>query len=375
MTNKLSEAGKAAVLIDSQFGSTGKGLYAAYLAARNDFDIASTNASANAGHTTVIGDRSFITFHVPTTAVINTECTAFLNSGAIIDPEVLMREIEEFGLAGRLKIHPHAAVILPEHREAEKQAESSATKIGSTQKGVGAALCDKISRRGNVAKNHELLQQFVDPTFHLGHELDNGARAIVEVPQGFSLGVNSGFYPYTTSREVSVSSALSDAGLHPSQLGKTAMTARTFPIRVGNISDAFGREIGTSGPGYPDQRELSWAEDFPQFQPEVTTVTKRVRRIFEWSDLQWVHAIHTLRPDMVFCNFVNYLNNEDELEALIQRAGALYTCPGSETYSEDGEVINSEVPFTHFGIGPDVADVFERAWSATDAMKQRGLWA
>ena len=46
--------GKASVLVDGQFGSTGKGLLAAYLALQpqNEVDIATTNASANAGHWT-----------------------------------------------------------------------------------------------------------------------------------------------------------------------------------------------------------------------------------------------------------------------------------------------------------------------------------
>lgn len=367
MTKHFAELGKAALLIDGQFGSTGKGLITAYLAQHNKFHIATTNASANAGHTTVIGDRKFVTFHTPTTAVMDPNCIAYLNAGAIIDPEVLAQEIIEFGLQGRLIIHPHAAVIYQHHRDAEREAASSATKIGSTQKGVGAALADKLMRRGNVAKNDPFLSQFIDPSFHLGLEMDeHGAAVIVEVPQGFSLSLNSGFYPYTTSREVTVAQGIADAGLHPGQLGKVMMTARTFPIRVGNIQDEFGREIGNSGGGYPDQPELAW-ENFPGVEPERTTVTKRVRRIFTWSDLQWLHSVQTLKPDFVFLNFVNYLTDRTALAELEARAGRLYLAP-----EDNGDLCR---PFTHYGIGPDVADVFEHGADAAHAMEERGLWA
>jgi len=336
MLAPFTKSHHASVLIDGQFGSTGKGLVAAYLAQMNDCDIATTNASANAGHTTVIGNRKFVCFHTPTFAAINEKAKVYLNAGAIIDPVVLLREIEEFDLAHRLVIHPHAAIITDACREFEQDMTSGAAKIASTQKGVGAAQMAKISRKGPVAKDIESISNWIGK-IDLHTEMDKGAKVVVEVPQGFGLSVNSGFWPYTTCREVSVAQALADAGIHPSYLGYTMMTARTFPIRVGNLIGKDGKEIGFSGPGYEDQVEQTW--ETVGRQPELTTVTKRIRRIFSWSDKQYRHSLSVLKPDYVALTFCDYLPSANRLWALIRamtiagKAPSLLSC------------------------GPDIADV------------------
>jgi adenylosuccinate synthase len=339
----------ASVLIDGQFGSTGKGLIAAYLAQLNDCDIATTNASANAGHTTVIGKRKFVCFHTPTFAAINHSAKVYLNAGAIIDPDVLLKEVEEFGLAHRLVIHPHAAIITDACREFEKDKTSGAAKIASTQKGVGAAQMAKISRKGPVAKDISSISRWIG-TMDLNKQMGLGARVVVEVPQGFGLSVNSGFWPYTTCREVSVSQALADAAIHPSFLGYTMMTARTHPIRVGNLIDKeTGKEIGYSGPVYNDQKEHTWEE--LGREPELTTVTKRIRRIFSWSDQQYQHSLSMLRPDYVALTFCDYMPSADKLWELVRRM------------TQAGKVP------TLLSCGPDVADVYTT--SAIDDMAMR----
>jgi len=57
----------------------------------------------------------------------------------------------------------------------------------------------------------------------------------MEVSQGFSLGINSEFYPKVTSRECTVMQGLADARIAPSKLAKTYMAIRTYPIRVGDV--------------------------------------------------------------------------------------------------------------------------------------------
>jgi hypothetical protein len=59
-------------------------------------------------------------------------------------------------------------------------------------------------------------------------------------------------------------------------------------------------------------QELNW-EDFPNVEPERTTVTKRVRRIFTFSEMQYRQSIARLRPDIVHLGFCDYLLNEVEL--------------------------------------------------------------
>jgi adenylosuccinate synthase len=69
---------------------------------------------------------------------------------------------------------------------------------------------------------------------------------------------------------------------------------------VGNVPG------GNSGDCYPDQHELSW-EDIG-VEPELTTVTKRPRRVFTWSRHQVSDAFEANLPDVVFINFCNYLS-------------------------------------------------------------------
>lgn len=339
MTFKFTQPGFASVLCDGQFGSTGKGLAAGYLASLNRSDLAVTNASANAGHTTVIGQRKFVTFHLPTFGVLQ-DIPIYLDAGAIINPAKLLEEIETLGVnPARIKIHPRAAVITDAMIKAESQNDSQTTKLASTRKGVGTALSEKVMRRSPLAAGTPELAPFIG-VYDLNGELDRGRRVTVEVPQGFSLSLNAGLsYPYCTSRDCTVGQGLSDAGIHPRFLGKTMMVARTFPIRVGNIVED-GKTLGTSGPCYHDQEEVTF--DSLGQTPEVTTVTKRVRRIFTWSNRQYHEACRMNQPDFVLLTFCDYLHTRTELKNIVSDA------------------IFYGKPITHFSNGPDVSNVIER---------------
>lgn len=304
--------GRASVIFDGQFGSTGKGLAGAWVGEHNQIDWATTNASANAGHTSIIDGEPVILFHIPSTfltARLNGHPKIYINAGAIVNLDVLEREIEELGIRhAEICVNPNAAIILPEDIEAEQDRGSSQTKIASTQKGVGAALARKIRRSGpNLGQFIEQAYRkvpFQVTTVSLNKEMQEGQSVVVEVPQGFSLSLNSsGFYPYTTSRDCTLQQGMSDAGIAPRLFHKSMAVLRTFPIRVGNITEG-DRQIGFSGHVYPDQRETSWAElGLPE---ERTTVTKRVRRVFTWSNKQYENMLRHSMPDVCFLNFANY---------------------------------------------------------------------
>lgn len=322
------KAGKASVVIDGQFGSTGKGLAAAYQAERAkdvvwDQVICTTNAAPNAGHTTVLPDgRKFVTFHMPTIGVMREETSIYLNAGAIIDMKVLQQEIEEFKIRpDRIMVHPNAAIITDEDKAYEQQKTSGATAIASTQKGVGRALARKIMREGITAKDRAsdfLAMGVAVSAMDLNEAMAMRWSVVIETPQGMGLSLNNGFHPHCTSREVSVAQSLSDAGIHPSYLNQTLMTIRTYPIRVGNIVDENGNTIGYSGGVYPDQQELSW-DSFPNVEPERTTVTKRVRRIFTFSEQQYRDSVARLRPDIVHVGFCDYFPHRSALRGLIEK--------------------------------------------------------
>lgn len=306
--------GRASVIFDGQFGSTGKGLAGAWVGEHNAIDWCTTNASANAGHTSIIDGHPVVLFHIPSsflTARRNGPISIYINAGAIVDLDVLVREVEELGIRmHEIVVNPNAAVILPEDAEAEKDKGSSQTKIASTQKGVGAALARKVRRDGpNLGQQIEQLRRKVPfqlSTVSLNREMqEHGKSVVVEVPQGFSLSLNSsGFYPHTTSRDCTLQQGLSDAGIAPRLFHKSMAVIRTYPIRVGNISADNGRQLGYSGPVYPDQHETTW--EALGLAEERTTVTKRVRRVFSFSNKQYEAMLRHSMPDVVLLNFANY---------------------------------------------------------------------
>lgn len=309
----MFDSGKLHILLDGQFGSTGKGLYASFLAEFEHIDISISNAAPNAGHTFYFLGKKYVVKHLPVSAFWNKRNTIFLCAGAIIDPDILLQEIEIYDVdPDRIIIHPRAAVI-ENLDKLNEGAGSAAESLASTQSGVGQALSRKINRSSTLAQGCAKLQPFIRE-FDLAWHLDQRCTAFMEVPQGLDLSINSGLaYPHCTSREITVASALSDVGIHPSYLGKVFVSIRTFPIRVGNIVRE-GEIKGYSGPFYQDSVETSWEK--LGVKEELTTVTKRVRRVASFSHIQYQRMLKILKPDYILLNFANYLS-EDQLQNLL----------------------------------------------------------
>jgi adenylosuccinate synthase len=333
------DSGKLNLLIDGQFGSTGKGLFANYLGAYNHIDIAVSNCGPNAGHTfyydrnTRKSTKKIITKHLPVSGVMNKRTTVFLCAGAIINPKILIKEIEETGLhENQLVIHPRAAVIEDEDLYQETLNNSVKT-IASTMSGVGAALVRKINRHANLAANNIVLKPFIKE-LNMHEYFDIGCTGLMEIPQGMDLSLNHGFaYPYCTSRDITPAAALNDAGVHPKYLGKVIVCLRTYPIRVGNIIEN-GVEVGNSGPFYHDGKETTW--DMLGLEKEYTTRTNRIRRVANFSFLQYKKMLSVMHPDYVFLNFCNYLKPQ-ELNKLLKQLPEV----------------------THLGFGPKKEDIKE----------------
>lgn len=323
MLEHFKKQGKASFMLGGQWGSEGKGAAAAFVAThlaerREAFDIVTTNAGAQAGHTSTHNGVTKVVFHLPTAALYPVGFTVpgpvtYLNAGSIIDPVGLLRELDENHQILRhgamfFAIHPNAAVITEDCRAAEMRDDSAQTRIASTRKGVGEALSRKVLRSGMIAKDHPVLSRWVR-RIDLNDMMQRGASVLVEVPQGHSLSLDGPFYPHVTSRNCTVGQAMSDAGVHPHFYHASMMVIRTFPIRVGNIPATHSkREIGeihTSGPHFLDQREISWTD--LGVKAEVTTVTKRVRRVFTFSEQQVAEAIAQTRPSVIYLTFCDYL--------------------------------------------------------------------
>lgn len=332
----------AYLLVDGGFGSSGKGNIAALIGAAlgDQIDIITTNAGSNSGHVGYTpggpkeGLDKIVTRQIPVASVViqalglNPKLTTYLNAGAIIDPSVLEEESVRYGLVPF--VHPCAATIEEQDRQAEQS--GAMAKIASTAKGVGAALARKVLR---------------DPSavWGVGHsELApwnwSKDRVFVETAQGFSLGLNEPrFYPYVTSRECTVMQAISDARIPAQMVKKVIMTSRTFPIRVGSTPD------GHSGDCYPDQKEMQWTD--LGVEPELTTVTKRIRRVFSWSRIQFREACAANRPDVLAVMFMDYL----------KPAGVSQGRFMNDLINDYAAVMNKSPDFILTGWGPRPEDV------------------
>jgi adenylosuccinate synthase len=81
------------LIIDCQYGSTGKGLYAGYLASKCKPSVIAFAPSPNAGHTLLLGEHSYIHKMLPTGITSDALETVCLGPGSLIDLDRLQAEI------------------------------------------------------------------------------------------------------------------------------------------------------------------------------------------------------------------------------------------------------------------------------------------
>ena len=330
LNKKIEELNKnISIVIDGQAGSCGKGKICGYLAQKDNFSISTNNWASNAGHTYVQNDgRKIIVSHLPM-AIVNPNTKLCINAGAIITPEILYKEIHEYkDLIGNRKIyiHPRAMIIQEKHRKIEKEKIRS----GSTFKGCGAALADKIMREKDIVLAKDYFTntdnqyndkiEVSDTSIILNKEVD---RILIEGAQGQDLDINYGLdYPNVTSRMCSAAQLVADAGLSVFKVKDIYMIIRPYPIRISNETN-IGENVYSGD--YDGSKEITWNEiakrcGYDGNLDEYTTVTKKKRRVFEmnWERLKYNVMIN--RPTQIVLNFAQYIdykaymcNNFDEL--------------------------------------------------------------
>jgi adenylosuccinate synthase len=301
------------VLIDGQWGSTGKGKLGAFLSLQEDLSFGTADFQSNAGHTVILHGEKFVVNHVPS-CFPNRDVSLYLAPASTITVSTFLKELEllqQFKVADRITIHPHVAVITDEDVAEEQQ---NMRFNASTMKGVGAALARKVKRKAILAKDVPELEPYVfDLTRTIIKSVKRGCAVLAETSQGFDLSLNHGHsYPFVTSRDVTTSSVLANLGVAPNMVGEVWGCLRTYPIRVGHLLGPDGSVLGHSGPCYGDQIELSWEEisiSCGASVTEKTTVTNRTRRVFTFSKTQFKKFLFMCQPTKLFVNFVNYLDH------------------------------------------------------------------
>lgn len=338
------------IVTDGQWGSCGKGLITTALAYKHRPQAISTTNMANAGHTAVFTDgRAFVAKALPSATILTKWVPGYqpqiiVGATAAFDLDQMMKEIQECGVNYSLTIHPRAGVITEAHKLAEGGSGEGSTKhVASTMQGCGTFLADKVLRKKDLklARDYPELQGFMAD--YLPRKLTMpGAEAAAleglslpemlyrlmtrhnwtilhEGSQGFSLDISHGsHYPQCTSRGTTGMQNMADMGISHFELGDVYLVIRPYPIRVGNVIEN-GVQVGYSGDCYEGQEEISWERVAKEagmpddvaatlLKKELTTVTKRLRRVFTFSDRQLREAALINGATKIALNFANYID-------------------------------------------------------------------
>jgi len=293
------------VLIGGQYGSEGKGNIAAYIAPEYEYLL--RVGGPNAGHKVYNAPMTFR--HLPSGTETNVTAKLILGPGAVLNVDVLLREIATYKIGSdRLFIDPNAFIITKKDIDNEERLQKS---IGSTKQGVGAATVRRIWRdadKATLAKDTKNLKPFLKPTLDvLDEAFRKGAKILLEGTQGTGLSLYHGSYPHVTSRDTTVGGCISEAGIAPSRIRRIVMVCRTYPIRVqspeGATSGDMSQEITLQA--IHERSDISLEE---LEKTETTSTTKRRRRIaeFDWQLLKTASQLNG--PTDIALSFVDYLS-------------------------------------------------------------------
>jgi adenylosuccinate synthase len=294
----------AFVVIGGQWGDEGKGRIVDLLA-QDAAIVARYSAGNNAGHT-VINDRGKFALHLVPAGIFYPEKTCLIGSGVVVDPEVLLDEVQTLESRGvstkHLFVSDRAQALMPYHRlldRLEEEARGDAA-LGTTGMGVGPAFVDKVARDGIrladliepdafrarlqlvlPGKNtlieklygappfdfEELYATYVDYGYKLKpyirdtsaivHDaLERGERVLLEGAQGSLLDLDAGTYPYVTSSSPSplAAGAAVGIGIGPTQIEAVVGVYKAYMTRVGagpmptELLDETGDIIRREGP-------------------------------------------------------------------------------------------------------------------------------
>lgn len=306
---------KNTVIVGAQWGDEGKGKITDYLAENADI-VARYGGGSNAGHTVVLGSKTF-KLHLIPSGILHSGKICILGGGMVIDLELLLQEmdnLEKEGVStGNLRISSNAHIILPYHRVIDKIQEErrGSAKIGTTGQGIGPAYLDKVSRCGirvidifdeevldkklrfnfeeknlllkdsglilekiksSVLKSAERIKPLVcDTSLLITEAMDRGAKILMEGAQGTLLDLDFGTYPFVTSSNSIAGGACTGLGMPPNKIEEVIGITKAYTTRVG------------TGP-FPTELSDSTGEKIRQVGLEYGTTTGRPRRC-GWLDL------------------------------------------------------------------------------------------
>ncbi len=304
----------AIVIVGAQWGDEGKGKIVDLLAQDSDL-VCRYQGGPNAGHTIIVDGQTHKIRQIPS-GIISGK-TTILGAGCVVDPEVLIAELDAYGERGTFSLSGNAHVIMPWHVAIDQASERrlGRLQIGTTRRGIGPCYADKAMRLGirvqdlldpkilrekievalaekNVwlervygVKPLELeelagrlegyaqrLRPYVaDTSLLVDRALRDGRAVLLEGAQGTLLDLDHGTYPFVTSSSTLAANAATGIGIGPNRIDRVVGVAKAYVTRVGE------------GP-FPTEIEGADQERMRELGGEYGTVTGRERRC-GWLDL------------------------------------------------------------------------------------------
>ena len=322
------------VVIGAQWGDEGKGKVTDYFAARANY-IVRFQGGNNAGHTIILDDKT-VKLHLIPSGVLHKECKLIIGNGVVIDPRVLIKELnmlKKEGLSTNLLISDRAHLIMPYHVDIDYHLTNYQNELaaGSTRSGIAPVYADKLYRHGlrvadllnkdlfetrlkksfdfnkalvekvfNEKFNHnykEILKEFLgygsvikqyiaNITEVLSGAVEKNEQIMFEGAQGACLDVDHGLYPYTTSSNTIAGQIEAGGGVGLNSSKKIVGIAKAYLTYVGR------------GP-FPTEIKGELEDKIRDVGQEYGTTTGRARRV------GWI--------DLVQLKFANQLNDFSEI--------------------------------------------------------------
>jgi len=326
------------VVVGGFFGDEGKGKIISYLAKKdNPSIVVRGGAGPNAGHT-IKDDNTTYKVRMLPSGFLNKNARVMIGPGVVVNPQVFLKEIQEFGVSGRAFMDNNCGIIEQNHLDQDSKGRLK-EKIGSTGSGTGPANAERAMRTLKMAKDIDSLSSYIkDVPDEINSALKNKESVLIEGTQGTHLSLWHGTYPFVTSKDVTASGICADIGLGPKNVNEVLVVFKAYLTRVGTG---------------PMPGELRAEETEKKGWAEFGTVTGRLRRAAEF--------------DFNLARRAVMLNSATQI-AITKLDVRFPECSGVKSMSELSSNAKAfiknieeklEVPVTLVGTGPLVDDVVD----------------
>lgn len=340
------------VVIGAQWGDEGKGKITDLLSKSADV-VVRYQGGVNAGHTVVVQEQTFKLHLIPSGILYpKTEC--IIGSGTVIDPKVLLGEIDQLHALGIATDHLHisetAHITMPYHRLIDQASEErrGSHRIGTTGRGIGPTYADKSERTGirmiDLMDPNGLVEQLrwtinyknaileklydlppldpeaviaeyqgyaerlrpyvVDSSLRIAESVQQRRNILFEGAQGTLLDLDHGTYPYVTSSNPVAGGACIGAGVGPTIIDRVIGVAKAYTTRVGE------------GP-FPTELQGELGEQLGDRGAEFGTTTGRRRRCGWFDAVIGRYAVRINGLDCLAITKLDVLDEMDEIQVCV----------------------------------------------------------